>query len=296
MDVSTIPAWAATKKVRTLNGKWASWANMNTLNGKRLRAAEAKGPVDFIMYGDSITSYHIGYSVTNRFPGSPTIWKKHLGHLNAVPLAIPGDQLGNLVWRLMKGGEKPATPPKVIGLFIGINDCFQFGDKDKLKPRVPSNKDRMDFILAWVQKNCPGSAVVLCALTPNATTSILSDRKMTNAAYKELVTKYKAAGMTIEFVDCMPGAAKADGTPVDASMFSDATHLTPKGHELFLSTLRPVIDRLARSSASTSSTSSPSLLGTLGLASISKTWLVGGVAVCLVCCCCFCLLIILASQ
>lgn len=275
----SLPTWASSK-TRRMAGSWGDWASMNAKNVARLQAAEKKGQLDFVLYGDSITSFHFGYSI-GRAKGSDTLWKKHFGGLNAVPLAIPGDQIGNVLWRLANGNEKPAVAPKVIGFLIGINDCNRFGE-DKTKPRNPTNKYRMESLLNWVHSAFPSTAIIVCALTPT-TSDGLKDRNALNADYQNLVAGLKAKGVRISYADCSASFAKADGTPTDSSFMGDAVHLSSKGQDIFLGNLRAAVNSSLQGNNKSPATSIP-----------HQTWLIfGGLAVLFMCCCFFVMLLLL---
>ena len=249
------PSWA-TRKTRKMNGSWGMWSDVNKRNVERLNTAEKKGRLDFILYGDSISAFHYGYTITKRAPGSNVIWKKHFGDLNAIPLAIAGDQIGQVVWRLMQGHEKPKEDPKVIAFLIGVNDLTRFGE-DKTKPRVPPTGDRMQYLLELIRTTMPTTGVIVCALTPTLNPDILRDRKNLNATYKSLVDKQAQKGMRIKFVDCSNSFSNADGTPKGQDYLTDTVHLTAKAHDIVLGNMREAARSLMTSTTSASS-SSPS--------------------------------------
>lgn len=270
-----------------MSGSWGSWQDMNARNVSRLKAAEKKAPIDFALYGDSITSFHFGYTISSKHPGSDKVWKKHFGSLNAVPLAIPGDQIGQVAWRLSKGGEKPSRDPKVIGFLIGVNDCSRFGE-DRTKPRSPPTEERMDYLLQLVKEMCPSSAVLLCALTPVMQPTILTARKELNASYKNLADKYGSLGMRIRYVDCSASITKSDGTPSADGYLSDYVHLTENGHEVVLKNMRRAVDDLLKANSSSSTPSSP--------LESKKSLIVAGVALCFVCCMSLCFVLLLTQM
>lgn len=249
MNFQTVPSWAV-PKTRRMAGVWGTWTDMNKKNVERLHAAEKKGKLDVVLYGDSITSFHFGYTISNKDPGTDKLWKKHFAGLNAVPMAIPGDKIDQVVWRLMKGGEKPQTAPKTIAFLIGINDCTRNGE-DLTKPRNPPTIDRMDYLLGWVKQAFPSSSVIVCALTPT-TGRGRSARNALNKDYKTLVEKYAANGMSIRFADCSSSFSKADGLPMDASYLTDTVHLSTKAHDIFLKNLRIALDTPPSSSVTAS--------------------------------------------
>lgn len=239
-------SWIASK-TRRMNGTWGRWPDMNKKNVERMRVSERNGRLDFVLYGDSIVSFHFGYTISKNNPATPSLWKKHFGSLNAVPMGIPGDQIGQVVWRLQRGGEKPAVDPKVIGLLIGVNDVIRFGE-DKTKPRTPSTEARMETLLNYIRTSMPGTAVLLCGLTPMTNQTLLKDRHALNESYKSLAARFASQGMRIRFLDCSSSFTSADGTPISAGYLSDTLHLTAKAHDIVLTAMRAAVDEFAVSS------------------------------------------------
>jgi lysophospholipase L1-like esterase len=244
-----------TSKTRKLNGMFKDWQTTQTMNVHRLTTAEAKGRLDYVLYGDSITSYHYGYNISRRQPGSIAVWNKYFSDLNAIPMAIPGDQIGQVLWRLQNGKEKPKEDPKVVGILIGLNDILRPGE-DTTHPRVPSTQDRMDALLTWIKTNMPTSAVLLCGLTlidmeskypwtPHVMNqTILTERTTINTAYKSLANSFAQRGMRIKYVECTASITNLDGTPLGTGYVADPVHLTFKGHDVELKTMKAAVDSL----------------------------------------------------
>ncbi len=269
-------------KTRKMNGVYKDWHTTQAKNVQRLREAEQKGRLDFVLYGDSITSYHYGYTISQRNPGSNAIWKKHLGNLNSVPLAIPGDQIGQVIWRLQKGNEKPKEDPRVVGFLIGANDVIRFGE-DKTQPRVPPSAERMKHLLEWVKKNMPTSAVIVCGLTPMTNPEMLTARSELTADYKSLVATYAGKGMRIKYVDCSSSISNADGTPKGTGYLADHVHPTAKGHDIILKCLRTAIDSML-TTTTTGTTTNATDTSTTILSSGSRTLYI---TMAVMCVCCF---------
>jgi len=270
--------WIASK-TRKMNGDYKDWPTTQKRNVQRLQTAEQKGRLDFILYGDSITSFHYGYTISQRNPGTDTIWKKYFGDLNAVPLAIAGDQIGNVLWRLQKGKETPKEDPRAIGFLIGVNDILRFGE-DKTQTRVPSTATRMKTLLTWVNTHMPDTAVLLCGLTPTTNPNVLTERLTLNATYKSLANTFTKRGMHIRYTECAASITNADGTPKGTDYLADTVHLTAKGHKVELKAMRKAVDSLL-SSTPTSSTNS-----TTSTKTINNTYMIAAVFVAVWCCCC----------
>lgn len=134
-----------------------SWAVVSTKhpwaiekNRKVMAEANAKGvPLDFVLYGDSITWYHSFQT--------PESFNKYFGGYNALPMGIGGDTVENLTYRMMTT-EKPALPPKNIAIMIGTNNR----DLAKLSDLFA----HLEFLLTWLKSTFPTTNIVLLAVTP----------------------------------------------------------------------------------------------------------------------------------
>ena len=167
--------------------------------------------LDFVMYGDSITAFHIHY---------PSVWKKHFGGLDAAPLAMGGSTTDELAWRMMVGGEKPKRAPRVVAFMIGIND-LKWARKDP----APN----LEYIVRWTKGEWPTSQIYVMALLPNA-----FERQhgfsvaATNQKYRRIAKRQDVA-----FLDC-------GGTinPRDKKAMADGTHPTTNGQDKVLACLK----------------------------------------------------------
>ena len=147
-----------------------------------IAAADATGRrMDLVIYGDSITAWHKPVDLT-KLKGSREVWNRYFGDWLAEPLGVPGDRIAQVVWRLAEGGEKPALDPKVVVLFIGINDG--------LKKTVDA-EGQMEYLLGWVRARMPTSRVVVQALLPSHRSG-----ETLNVAWQKLAMQYGAAFST----------------------------------------------------------------------------------------------------
>jgi hypothetical protein len=167
--------------------------------------------LDFVMYGDSITAFHIN---------DPSVWKKHFGGLDAAPLAMGGSTTDELAWRMMVGGEKPKRDPRVIAFLIGINDL-----KSARKDPAPN----LEYIVQWTRATWPTSQIYILALLPNA---FEKENKFNVAANNK---KYQAIATRqgVGFLDC-GGTISAR----DKKMMKDGTHPTARGQDKVLGCLK----------------------------------------------------------
>lgn len=193
--------------------------------------------LDMVLYGDSISSFHFGYTVNSNVPGTTTYWKRSFGDTNSVVLAIPGDSIGNLVWRLMEGNEKPAQSPRVVAILIGINDLLRFGENLSV-PRVPSTTRRLMYLLNMLHAKVPHAKLLVCGLTPTADPGLVMRRLVFNAVARATVDRYRKLGWSILYVETLASGSLRDG------ILADRVHLTHLGQQMHIQSLRRAYDTL----------------------------------------------------
>jgi hypothetical protein len=200
-----VPSWAEFGRQRPK--RLAEWRS----NKRRMAAANRSNTrLDFVMYGDSITAYHIH---------DPSVWNKHFPE-RAEPMAMGGSTVSELMWRIAKGGELPARNPRNVAILIGIND---------LKNARTDPSDRMAFLVRWLRAALPSTTVYVVALLPNKIKNVSS----INAKYRAI-----ARDQGVKYVEC-----GQDMDPNDTSLFKDGTHPTARGQDRVLRCLRNAIRR-----------------------------------------------------
>ncbi len=106
-----IPDWVA------LGNPKASWLRSQNESVAAVAAlnANASRRADVLVYGDSLT---VGMGRNKK------AWAVFNG-MDALPLGMTGSTVEQLAWRLLRGGERPAVPPRAAVFFIGVRpkDC-----------------------------------------------------------------------------------------------------------------------------------------------------------------------------
>jgi hypothetical protein len=148
------PAWVAAGDI--------SWMPRQRLeqhaaNVAAVAAVNASGQrPDLIMWGDSLTAL-------SAFD-SPAPWAAHFGDLaaaagggGALPLGVNGSTIENLAWRIVQGGERPAAPPRVAVLLVGVNNLYkgQYRPEDRPGPLA----DKLEWLVRWLQATMPRTQV-----------------------------------------------------------------------------------------------------------------------------------------
>lgn len=212
-----VPAWAVPSPVF----RWAA-----DHNAKVMAQANAAGTAfDVILYGDSITWYHMFHDTSS--------FAKHFGKYNAVAMGVGGDTVENLAHRMMVT-ERPAVPPKNMIVMIGTNN--------RDLRTIHRTFYRLEYLLAWVKRTFPTTHLVLAAVTPEAKKW---GWRQKNQAYRAI-----AAKLGIAFAEC-----GLDLDPTDRAVFPDGLHPTAAGYDVILpcllrATNLPAVERQSRACAS----------------------------------------------
>ncbi len=219
-DADSSRATPRTSLERKLLTKVPSWVSMgkqrdaqqqeHETNRRVVAAANRAGTTfDLVMYGDSITAYHMK---------DKALWDRYFKDLRgAVPLAMGGATVAELAARIIDRGENLTNDPRTIVLLIGIND---------LRGGEPDPTPRLDFLVQWLQAAHPASRVFVMALVVNRDVDV----GPTNARYRALADK-----RGVEFIDCPKLDLKRH--------FSDGTHPNAAGQDIMLKCIRAAITK-----------------------------------------------------
>ena len=173
--------------------------------------ANTAGPLDCILYGDSITSF------IHEDPKKQAAFTKFFPK-KALALGVGGNHVEQLAWRLAKGGEVPKYQPRMVCLLIGVNN-LNYVRND---PSVP-----LAWIISFLKTVMPSTKIVIMALLPTTEAPAAQLVKSTNAAYEAL-----AARMGVTYAAC--------GQSIDpkSNMLQDGLHPTASGYDAIFSELK----------------------------------------------------------
>ena len=194
-SVPSVPSWVSLGKQKD------EQTGEHETNRRVVEAANRAGTTfDLVMYGDSITAYHMK---------DPAVWRKYFDPRKATPLAMGGSNVAELAARIIQRGENLANDPRNIVLLIGIND---------IKPwKYTDPAPRLDFLVQWLQAAHPTSRIFVMALIPNAERDVRS----VNAKYRALAEKRGA-----QFLEC---------TGLDLNKhYKDSTHPNAAGQDILM--------------------------------------------------------------
>ncbi|AGE50298.1 hypothetical protein ATCVCanal1_758R [Acanthocystis turfacea Chlorella virus Canal-1] len=191
-----LPSWA----VVSTKHPWAIEKNRKTMAD-----ANAKGtPLDFVLYGDSITWYHV-YQTNASFV-------KYFGQYNALAMGIGGDTVENLAYRMMVT-EKPAVAPKNMIIMIGINN--------RNLTLIHQMFYRLETLLLWTRSAFPTTNIILSALTPE---NLGWGWVQKNQGYEAIAAKHG-----FPFAKC---GLNLD--PTNPAIFPDGLHPNAAGYDVIL--------------------------------------------------------------
>ena len=187
----------------------------------------AKGPIQFLLVGDSITDGWRG--------GGKETFKTAFGAYNPYNIGIGGDRTQHVLWRL-ENGEVDGIKPKVAMLMIGTNNLGN-----------PSN----DEIAAGVTKcvttlraKLPDTKILLLAIFPRAEKPDNVSRTRIKAL-NETIAKLDDGGKTIKFLDIGDKFLDADGT-LPKSIMPDFLHPNAKGYGIWADAVKPTLDEMMK--------------------------------------------------
>ncbi|MGH7057506.1 MAG: GDSL-type esterase/lipase family protein [Acetobacteraceae bacterium] len=142
---------------------------------EKKRAELARGDVELVWYGDSITEdwERSGPPAWRNFA---PVWRHFYGGRHAVDLGFTGDSTANLIWRI-DHGEASGIAPKVAILLIGANN---FG-----LPHWPASETvpGIEAVIRLLREKLPRTAIILLSVLPSQRSAWVSaNTRETNAA------------------------------------------------------------------------------------------------------------------
>lgn len=187
---------------------------------ERYRARAAKGDLDLVFLGDSLTQ---------RWETAPAAWEQHFGSLRAAQMGIDNDGTQQILWRL-DHGTLEGSSPRLVVLLIGINNI---GNDDATAEDV---RDGVVAILHRLRRLAPRARVLLIGLLPYdrpnvnyATTIVATNRLLSKLADGDAV-RFLDFGDNL-FVD---GRVHPDHQP-------DGAHLSERGYAIYAEAIAPVV-------------------------------------------------------
>lgn len=139
------------------------------------QAELARGPVELVWYGDSITE-NWERSGPPAWRNFAPIWREFYGDRHAIDLGFTGDSTANLIWRI-DHGEASGISPKVAIVLIGANN---FG-----LPHWPAAETvpGIEAVVTLLEKKLPHTAIILLSVLPSERSAwVTENTEETNAS------------------------------------------------------------------------------------------------------------------
>lgn len=188
----------------------------------------AKGPIQFLLVGDSITD---GWRGKN---GKET-YDKAFGAYNPYNIGISGDRTQHVLWRL-DNGEVEAIKPKVAMLMIGTNNLGNALDEQIAAGITQCVED--------LRSKLPNTKVLLLAVFPRsakATDPFRARLKNIN----ETIKKLDDGGKTVKFLDIGDKFLDAEGN-LPKDIMPDSLHPNAKGYAIWAEAVKPTLDEMMK--------------------------------------------------
>ena len=198
---------------------------------------EAKGNVDLLMIGDSITHFFD--------KRGKAVWDKYYAPRNAVNLGFSGDRTEHVIWRLQHG-ELDGISPKLAVIMIGTNNSN--GDEYTAEEIA----DGIKAIVCLVHTKLPETKILVLAIFPRGDAAQRHNKKLHAATYNaqwakndkasELASKV-ADGKTIFYLD-INKAFLNDKGELTRDIMPDLLHPNAKGYEIWAKAMEPTVAKL----------------------------------------------------
>jgi lysophospholipase L1-like esterase len=186
----------------------------------------AKGNVDVLMIGDSITHGWEGHG--------KKVWTEFYGKRNAVNLGIGGDRTQHVLWRLDNGNIKNVKP-KLAVIMIGTNNA-----RDNSAKEI---SDGVEAIVKNLRTKLPEMKVLVLAIFPRGANDDDKLRK-NNMAASKLIAKL-ADNKMIYFLDINAAFLTDDAKrTLSKQVMPDLLHPREKGYKIWAEAMEPKLVEL----------------------------------------------------
>jgi lysophospholipase L1-like esterase len=233
--------WAAEAPVIQPTPKAGEWKQ----DHERFVALAAKGGIDVLFLGDSITARWAN--------AGRDVWQKNYAPLKAANFGIGGDKVENLLWRV-QNGELEGVKPKVVVLLAGVNNSWGC-PRDQQETRGQYIAEGLTQIVKTIRAKCPDAKVLVLAMFP------LDDGRAPCVKLANETIAKLDDGKTVRYLDIGPQLTDASGN-ARKEYLADNVHLSAKGYEVWASAMAPMLGELlgqpaSRPTTATAPTSRP---------------------------------------
>ncbi len=195
-----------------------------TARHQSFNAIAAKGDVDLVFLGDSITH---GWEREGA-----AMWKIYYGQRKAANFGIDGDQTQHVLWRIDNGNFAGITP-KLIVIMLGTNNAGH---------NTPGEvAEAMGIIVKRLREKLPGTKLLLLGIFPRGFTAddaLRAANAKANAEFSKL-----ADGKFVHYLDIGQEFLEKDGT-ISPEIMPDGVHPTARGYELWAQAIEAKVAEL----------------------------------------------------
>ena len=217
-------------RVTASNNRWTNgvfgvrwW--LSRVAAGRAAVARAKGELDLVMLGDSITQF---WELK-----CPESWTAFTNGLRVANFGCAGDKVANAIW-MAENGALDGLKTKAVSILIGTND----NTSDASDPKEVAR--RIEHLVGIVRTKQPDAKIILHAIFPRGRSANdakhVAARKR-NEATNAIVAKFAAKDGNIVFVDLTERWLGADGF-VPKTLMADGIHPTAEGYAIWGERLR----------------------------------------------------------
>jgi len=198
--------------------------NRDVPRHKAINERAAKGDVDLLFLGDSITAGWAG--------AGKDVWKKYYGDRKAMNAGIGGDRTQHILWRL-DHGNIDGLSPKLVVLMIGTNNLRRNPPKDIALG--------VKAIVEKLQKELPKTKVLVLGVFPRGEKPDEDLRKQQEEI--NTIIKKLADGKQVHYLEFNDKLMNEDGTQ-NREIMPDLVHLSPKGYAIWAEAIEPQVAKL----------------------------------------------------
>lgn len=198
----------------------------------------AKGNVDIIMIGDSITH---GWENAGK-----EVWDQYYAKRNAVNMGFSGDKTQQVLWRL-EHGEVNNINPKLAVLMIGTNNS---NGNEYTSEQIA---DGVKAIVCQLRTRLPNTKILVLAIFPRGDATERKD-KAADASYNpqwekndkanKMIAKI-ADNKTIYYLDINKDFLNKKGE-LPRDVMPDLLHPNKKGYEIWAKAMEPMVVKLTK--------------------------------------------------
>ena len=195
----------------------------------------AKGGIEIVFIGDSITHYWEHDSATNkRHIGGLTTYKKYFSKYNVLNLGYAGDRTENTIW--MTGDSKllDNIDPKLVVVMIGTNNI---GHK---KAGVEATAAGIELIIKNIRTKLPNAKILLFGIFPRSASAKHTNR----AKLKEINSIICKLGdnKSVFYCDITDKFLDKDGN-LSKNIMPDHLHPNDAGYEIWAQAIMPYVEK-----------------------------------------------------